>query len=242
VYSYFGDDDVVSESAAKGHYLVVSELYESEFKNDRGSLGSATNFSSFEAAQETPHVLSQAYIIPNEISALTTTSTKQGISSKEVLAILPSSSIVTIPKRVLDPRRPIGRDPNAAEAEEGLFRYAPTIEIDPRSIITHERNMMGLKKVVASPAELESTSLVFAYGGDLFGTRVAPSMTFDILGKGFNKIQLVGTVVALAVGASFVAPMVGLFESVLQQPFTNYVSIGEEKTDKCEMVGVIGSW
>jgi hypothetical protein len=49
------------------------------------------------------------------------------------------------------------------------------------------------------PTQLESTSLVFAYGLDMFLTRVAPSGTFDVLSEGFNKIQLVCTVVGLAV-------------------------------------------
>jgi uncharacterized membrane protein len=33
-------------------------------------------------------------------------------------------------------------------------------------------------------------------------------MAFDLLGKGFAKVQLVLTVVALGIGAAFVAPMV----------------------------------
>lgn len=61
---------------------------------------------------------------------------------------------------------------------------------------------------------MESTSLVVVFGGvDLFGTRVAPSGAFDMLGKGFGRLQLVGTVVGLAVGVWFVAPMVSGFTS-----------------------------
>jgi len=213
VYTYFGDDDVVaatSGGAAKGYHLVVSELYESEFKNDRGSLGPAANVSSFTTSSRgKPHVLSQSYIFPSPISTLVVTATKQGITSHEILAVLPGSSgIYSIPKRILDPRRPVSREPDAAEKEEGLFAYTPVVEIDPKFIITHQRKVLGLKKITTTPSQLESTSLVFAYGGDLFGTRVAPSMAFDLLGKGFAKVQLVLTVVALGIGAAFVAPMV----------------------------------
>ncbi|KAA8906414.1 hypothetical protein FN846DRAFT_796095 [Sphaerosporella brunnea] len=210
VYSYFGDDDVVSTpgGAAKGYHLVVSELYESEFANDRGSLGQAANVSSLTGAGK-PYVLSQSYIFPSPIEAFAVSSTKQGITAREILILLPGTAgIYTLPKRIIDPRRPVGREPDNAEKEEGLFRYQPVIEIDPRSIITHERKVLGLKKMETTPAELESTSIVFAYGLDLFGARLAPSMTFDMLGKGFGKIQLVGTVVALAIGAAVVAPMV----------------------------------
>ena len=67
---------------------------------------------------------------------------------------------------------------------------------------------MGVKDVITSKSGIESTSLVLAYGHDIFGTRVAPSFAFDILGKGFNKIQMLLTVAALFVGVLFVAPLV----------------------------------
>ena len=209
VYTFFGDNDVVATpGAAKGYQLVVSELYESEFKNDRGALGPAANVSSF-TSNGKPYVLSQSYIFPSPVTTFAVTSTKQGITSREVLALLAGTSqIYTIPKRVLDPRRPVDRDTDIAEKEEGLFKYTPVIEIDPKAVLTHERKILGLKQITTTPSMLESTSLVFAYGGDLFGTRVAPSMPFDILGKGFGKVQLVLTIVALTIGTMFVAPMV----------------------------------
>lgn len=50
---------------------------------------------------------------------------------------------------------------------------------------------------------------MFAFGnGDVFGTRVTPSQAFDVLGKGFSKIQLSLTVVALGVGVLILSPMV----------------------------------
>lgn len=208
VYTYFGDVDLSPTDAAKAYHLIVSELFESPAINDRGPLGPAANVSSF-TTPTLPYVLSQNYILPAPIISLAVTSTLQGITSREILALGSNGrSIATIPKRVLDPRRPVGRDTTPAEKEEGLFRYNPVVELDPRGIITHERQVLGLERVVAAPSLLESTCLVFAYGGDLFGTRVAPSLAFDILGKGFGKVQLVATVVGLAVGAAVVAPIV----------------------------------
>jgi hypothetical protein len=61
---------------------------------------------------------------------------------------------------------------------------------------------------VTSPALLESTSIVFAYGLDLFLTRIAPSNTFDVLNENFNKAQLVLTVSGLAVAIMITKPMV----------------------------------
>jgi hypothetical protein len=88
------------------------------------------------------------------------------------------------------------------------MKYHPAIEIDPKLVITHERDVLGIKKIITSPVVVESTSLVFAFGIDVFGTRVAPSFLFDILGKGFNKLSLLSTVVGLGAGVLALGPMV----------------------------------
>lgn len=221
-YSLFADttsdtSTSPSSSSTKGHQLVIAELYESPIPNDRGPLGSSPNSSSLYPSTTTdftiprPHVLSQAFLIPEEISTMAVTSTRQGITSRSILCTLPSSNaIVAIPRPVLDPRRPVGRDPTSAELEEGLFRYAPVIDFDSKWYLTHRRDVFGIRKIMTSPSLLESTSLVFAYGngGDVFGTRISPSQAFDMLGKGFGKGQLVGTVLALGAGVAVLAPMV----------------------------------
>ncbi|KAF2083961.1 DUF1620-domain-containing protein [Saccharata proteae CBS 121410] len=202
------------ENPSRGHQLVVAEFFESTLPNDRGPFGAAANYSSLqpsdalgEAAR--PHVLSQTYHIPEPISHMTITQTAQGITSKQLLATLAeSNAIVGIPRPVIDPRRPVGRDPTTDEQSEGLMKYAPVIEFDPRMYLNHKRELLGIKNVLTSPALLESTSLVFAYGLDVFGSRVSPSFAFDVLGKDFNKFQLVTTVGALAVAVLFVAPLV----------------------------------
>jgi hypothetical protein len=216
VCTYFGQYALRDNSAQslKGCQVVVADLYESDKPNDRGPLGDAATFSSLDPIDVPtgvvlPSVVSQSYVLSAPISALQVTQTRQGISSRQVLAYLPEShGIVGIPRMVLEPRRPVGRDPTPAEAEEGLIRYHPAIEIDPKSVITHERDVLGVGKIITSPAVVESTSLVFAYGVDIFGTRVAPSFLFDILGKGFNKLALVGTVLALLAGVVTLVPVV----------------------------------
>ena len=206
-----------SSSPVKGHQLIIAELYESPIPNDRGPLRSAPNASSIHPITSDdptiprPHVLSQAFLMPEEIATMAVTSTRQGITSRSLLCTLPASNaIVAIPRPVLDPRRPVGRDASSAEVEEGLFRYSPVIDFDPKWYVTHRREVQGIRKIIASPSLLESTSLFFAYGngGDVFGTRIAPSQAFDMLGKGFGKLQLVGTVLALGAGVAVLAPMV----------------------------------
>jgi hypothetical protein len=70
------------------------------------------------------------------------------------------------------------------------------------------RQVTNVKRIVTAPSLLESTSLVFTYGLDLFSTRVSPSGTFDVLSENFNKVQLVLTIVALALAIVVTKPMV----------------------------------
>ncbi|KAB8295863.1 hypothetical protein EYC80_008684 [Monilinia laxa] len=215
-YSLWSDEisTITSPQGSKGYQLIITDLYESPIPNDRGSLGSNANASSLDpsevpnAGPVLPHVISQYFVVPEAITHMSVSQTRQGITTRQLLCSLESSSIIGIPRYLLDPRRPVGRDPVAAEQEEGLLRYQPVIEFDPKLIITHKREVLGIEGVITSPALLESTSLVFAFGIDIFGTRITPSGAFDILGKTFNKLSLVATVLALGAGVTILAPMV----------------------------------
>ncbi|EXJ81182.1 hypothetical protein A1O3_07472 [Capronia epimyces CBS 606.96] len=207
-YAYsFTSRDPATEGIAT--QLVIAELYESSIPNDRGPLGSRTNFSEFSVdAGVRPHVISQAFTIPEPISSLAVSQTAQGITTRQVLATLPNSNaIVGIPREILDARRPVDRDPTASEREEGLMRYFANLELDPKHFLTHAREVVGVRKIMASPSLLESTSVIFAFGHDVFGTQIAPSLAFDVLGKGFNKGQLALTVVALFAGVLALRPL-----------------------------------
>lgn len=214
--TYYGQYQLRDSEAQKlkGYQVVISDLYESELANDRGPLGDAANFSSLGPVDSPtgpalPSIVSKTFILSGPITSLAVTQTRQGIAMRQLLAYMPEAhSIIGIPRMLLEPRRPAGRDPTPAELEEGLSRYAPAIELDPRMAITHSRDVLGVRDIIAAPAILESTCLVFAYGVDLFGTRVAPSQAFDLLGKGFNKVTLLATVAALFVGVLALGPMV----------------------------------
>ncbi|KAI0427752.1 hypothetical protein F5Y09DRAFT_333080 [Xylaria sp. FL1042] len=202
------------EQKLKGYQVVISDLYESELANDRGPLGDAANFSSLDPVDmptgpALPSVVSKTFILSGPITSLAVTQTRQGIAIRQLLAYMPEShSIIGIPRMLLEPRRPVGRDPTPAELEEGLSRYAPAVELDPRMTVSHARDVLGVRHIIAAPAVLESTCLVFAYGVDVFGSRVTPSQAFDILGKGFNKVTLLATVAALFLGVFGLGPMV----------------------------------
>lgn len=108
-----------------------------------------------------------------------------------------------------------------------MIQYDPLIPDDPKRVLSHAYRVSSIKQIVScprscisidqvskirhiitSPAQLESTSLVVAYGLDLFSTRVTPSNTFDILSENFNKAQLVLTVAGLALAIVITKPMV----------------------------------
>ncbi|KAL8690116.1 MAG: hypothetical protein Q9218_004365 [Villophora microphyllina] len=229
VYSDIGnaaaETDGTPPSISRGHQIVVSELFESSLLNDRGVWGSAVNSSSLrpdgvdgDGRGESLYVVSQTYFAPAAISFMTVTSTLQGITPRSLLCVVPSlNSLIAIPRAVIDPRRPVGRDATAAEAEEGLFKHNAVLEYSPKWALNHMREVLGIRQVITSPSLLESTSLVFAFGTlDMFGTRVAPIGGFDILGKGFNKMQLIGTVAALAVGTGFLAPLTNNYDWVVR--------------------------
>ena len=199
-----------TERSIKGYQIVTTDLYESPEPNDRGPLSDSDTFSPLNPVDSPtgpplPWVVSQSFVVSQPLTGLTVTQTRQGIANRQLLAYLPEANgIVGIARQILDARRPVGRDPVPAEMEaEGLLKYAPALEIDPRTIISHEFDVKGIKKIIATPALVESTSLVLAFGLDIFGTRVTPSGMFDILGKGFNKPTLILTVVALFGGVMF---------------------------------------
>ncbi|KAK9368286.1 hypothetical protein V1509DRAFT_664443 [Lipomyces kononenkoae] len=199
VYSYW------SELATRGEKLVVLDLYESDIRNVRWSEG--RNFSSF-TETPLPFVQGQAYLFPEHITSLAVSRSRFGITSRDVIATLDTAQVAVLPKRLLDARRPVNRDPTNEEKEEGLVKYDPLSGNDKRFILSHVYNVIGTEKTVCSPANLESTVLVFSYGLDLFFTRITPSQPFDLLSKSFNKGQLLLTIFALLVGVRFTGPMV----------------------------------
>ncbi len=214
-FTYSLTVDASSGASSRGYQLIVSDLYESPLPDDRGPLGAMPNSSTVHPSAAdgvvTPYVLSQSYQVPAEISHMAVTQTRQGITSRELLVTVPSfNSIIGIPRMYIDPRRPIGREPNAHEQAEGLIKYAPLIGFDPKWHLTHRYEVLGIKEIITSESGIESTALVFAYGLDIFGTRVSPSFAFDILGKGFNKISMLLTVTALFISTLFVAPLVSM--------------------------------
>ncbi|KAL0289123.1 UNVERIFIED_CONTAM: ER membrane protein complex subunit [Sesamum calycinum] len=84
------------------------------------------------------------------------------------------------------------------------FDSSGYFELEYRKSLRHPYKCLikveGLRGIATIPAKLESTTLVFAYGVDLFFTRLAPSRTYDSLTEDFSYALLLLTIVALLVG------------------------------------------
>lgn len=71
--------------------------------------------------------------------------------------------------------------------------YTPLVPVynRPQAMVTNNRTIASLKKISSAPAELESTTLVFAHGLDLFYVRMAPAKAFDLLPSDFQYEMLI---------------------------------------------------
>ncbi|KAG5636275.1 hypothetical protein H0H81_008561 [Sphagnurus paluster] len=202
VYHYY-DPEWTGAGLTKGWRMVTVELYEGEL--DEKTMSS--DMSSYSDGSVKVLAFEQSYVYPHGITTLSPTSTKFGMTSKDIIVATRNHQIQSIPRRLLNPRRP-NRKVTAEEQEEFLVPYEPVLTYEPKRVLSHNYEVANIQRIVTSPTLLESTSLVFAHGLDMFLTRVAPSNTFDVLSENFNKAQLVLTVGGLALAIIFTKPMV----------------------------------
>ncbi|XP_021907584.1 ER membrane protein complex subunit 1 isoform X2 [Carica papaya] len=138
---------------------------------------------------------SQSYFFSHSVKEIAVTSTAMGITSKQLLIGTSGDQVLALDKRFLDPRRSL--NPSQAEKEEGIIPLTDSLPIIPQSYVTHSVKVEGLRSIITVPAKLESTTLLFAHGVDLFFTRLAPSRTYDSLTEDFSYALLLITIVAL---------------------------------------------
>jgi hypothetical protein len=161
-------------------------------------------FSSF--AKHSPVKEEQSYIFPAVVKVMGVTTSETGITSKTLLVGTSADQLYGMPKKMFDARRPV-KAPTQEEMEEGLMQYNPILPFIPTDVLSYNKTVAGIRGIKAVPAGgLESTSLVMAYGIDMFFTPVAPSKTFDMLPEDFQFSILAMTIVGLVV-AVFAASM-----------------------------------
>jgi len=181
IYSYWNVKQRRSEVA-------VLELYEGIKQ------ANATVFSSLNAPPA-PLVMRQSYILPGHVVSMAVTQTERGITSKHVLFALETGAILELPKMLVDARRPL--EPTQEHREEGLMPYIPELPRPYEMIINYNQSVYNIRKIHTSYAGLESTSLIFAYGLDLFYTKTTPSKPFDILKEDFDYFFIAMVVISM---------------------------------------------
>lgn len=162
----------------------------------------------FDEAHEPPAVVySQVYVLPYQIRGLEATRTKSGISTKAIVIATADGRLQVLPRRMLDPRRPVGRKATTQELEERLIPYEPLLA-DNGKFVLGGRRLPLPKRIHTRPSQLESTSVVFVDQSlDWFVTTVAPSGSFDLLSASFNKPQLLLTIAVLSIAYFISRPM-----------------------------------
>ncbi|XP_025909423.1 ER membrane protein complex subunit 1 isoform X1 [Nothoprocta perdicaria] len=174
VYQYWN-------TKARRNEFTVLELYEGTEQYN------ATAFSSLDRPL-LPQVLQQSYIFPSAISAMEATITERGITSRHLLVGLPSGAILSLPKALLDPRRP--EIPTEQSREENLIPYSPDVQIHAERFINYNQTVSQMRGIYTAPSGLESTCLVVAYGLDIYQTRVYPSKQFDVLKDDYDYVLI----------------------------------------------------
>jgi len=145
-----------------------------------------------------PQKEEQSFVLPVNLKATGVTATKLGITSKHLLVGTSSDQLMAIPWALINPRRPM-QPPTEDEQAEGLMQYNALLPLINTNILSYNHTIANFRGIRAAPADLESTSLVMAYGVDLFFVRSTPSKGFDVLNEDFNFIGMVLTVVVLTV-------------------------------------------
>uniref|UniRef100_A0A7N0V3D0 ER membrane protein complex subunit 1 n=1 Tax=Kalanchoe fedtschenkoi TaxID=63787 RepID=A0A7N0V3D0_KALFE len=198
VYHYFN-------LRAHRYEMSVIEIYDqsrADNKNVWKLVLGKHNLTSPVSSYSRPEIVtkSQSYFFTHSVKTIAVTSTAKGITSKQLLIGTIGDQILALDKRYLDPRRSV--NPTQAEKEEGIIPLTDALPIIPQSYVTHALKVEGIRGIITAPAKLESTTHVFAYGVDLFYTRMAPSKTFDSLTEDFSYALLLLTIIVL-VGAIF---------------------------------------
>jgi len=158
-----------------------------------------TTFSSLDARESKPVVLAATYSLPKPATALGITVTRSGISPKQLIIATSDSRIFTVERRMLEPRRPIG-EVKESEKKEGLHQYSELIPLISLQSVSYDQTVQSVSKIISSATDLESQSLILAFGGpDIFFTRTSPSKSFDLLPESFNRILLSLVVTGLLV-------------------------------------------
>lgn len=191
--------------------LLSVELFERETSGQSGLYSSSlvrAGSNETLAANAPPVAYAQIFALPFGVRAMETTRTKLGVASRSMVIATNQSDIVLVPRRMVDPRRPLGK-PTPAEMEERLIPYRGMLLNDSLPLLTTMKDRAAhINMLRTSPTLLESSSIVLGTGIDWIYTIAAPSGQFDRLQASFNKPQLLLTIIGLVIGIMITQPLV----------------------------------
>ena len=123
-----------------------------------------------------PIIFTHTYTLPSGIKAIGVTQTLQGITKQDLLLVFNTNQIFALDRRLLSPRRKMEEDKSeVSEFDElNLRPYAPVVPVVHTNILNYYLHLEGIEKVATIPSSLESTSIMAAYGLDLFVMKVMP--------------------------------------------------------------------
>lgn len=202
------------DAEAKRNAISVLELYDESGKRHveswaaRAALARATGGGSAALSLAAPEgsslqqpqlrVLGQSYFIPHSVKSLSVTQSRFGVVGKQILVATHSDQVFTLDKKLLDPRRP-SLKPTNADRDEGLLPYSEYLPVPATSFLARASRARRIRGMSISPADVESTCLVLAYGLDILLSRASPGRSFDMLGDDFSFPLLLLTIVGLSV-------------------------------------------
>ena len=136
-----------------------------------------------------------------------------GVTTKDVVVATTTDQLVTINRRLIDPRRPDANKLTESDKKEGLFPYDPRLGIPHTSFLTQNSSVPRLRTVLTFPDPLESNSLVFAVGLDLLWIPVSPAKNFDMLRHDFSRVGLFVSVLFFRCELQVLADLLSCFVS-----------------------------
>lgn len=156
----------------------------------------------------------KSFLFPENILQLQSTNTRFGITTRSILALTESGSLMEVPKFVLNSRRIDDRKMTQQDAEDDfrLSPYEPVVAGNPQAVLNHKQKLqvsLSHQQILVSPTGLESSAIVcFVNEFNDFCTTVQPSSSYDMLSANFDKTKLLITIAILFVAYTVSKPFV----------------------------------
>ncbi|KAK6463785.1 hypothetical protein DFJ63DRAFT_313089 [Scheffersomyces coipomensis] len=146
----------------------------------------------------------KSFAFPERIINLSSTKSEYGITLKSILVLTESGYLMEIPKYILNSRRIDNRPlvPDDYISDFKVSPYEPIINLNTLAILNHKHKLILNQNekgtILIKPTHFESTSvLCYLNKFNYYCGLVQPSKSFDTLGHGFERVKLLGTIVAL---------------------------------------------